>query len=464
MRRYFQKNRLFTLCLLAVFFTLTAMVSCTEVDDTLGEGLIPGDQNMKVDIAYIKGLDAYLAKVDTFPTTNTATGLVGSLSSQEFGRTSSSFACQFISYEFTNDDGFGFAPVADSLALAMYFYGVPEGDTSKRQTINVYPLKERIWRDSSYYSFTDLEALADMSEPLFSFDYKGYISQMTITIPVTPKVQDFMNSIMDTVGGIYGNSDLWYKRFPGWYFVPAETSPKDASIIPFMLDKMQMSLFMHNYTDASATQLKDSIFTLEMLFNDDVDHPNGSVNAFRHDYANSQVDAARINDTLSTSVPVDIAYAQGMSGVVTYLRFRDSFITELKSKLVEPYRTLVVNQAKLEIGVQDPTIERLNSSMDRVGLYSNYRTFTGIVDYAYDLEESSPIAYGGYLNRTYSNYQMDITTFVQGLMTNMYPVKTMTLGPSFYELTRATGSVLNTSNQPDNPTPMTVKVTYTLVR
>ena len=51
----------------AALLFLSALASCTEVDNRLGESLIPDDQQMKIKVDTVYGIDTYLAKTDSFP-------------------------------------------------------------------------------------------------------------------------------------------------------------------------------------------------------------------------------------------------------------------------------------------------------------------------------------------------------------------------------------------------------------
>ena len=51
----------------AALLFLSALASCTEVDNRLGESLIPDDQQMKIKVDTVYGIDTYLAKTYSFP-------------------------------------------------------------------------------------------------------------------------------------------------------------------------------------------------------------------------------------------------------------------------------------------------------------------------------------------------------------------------------------------------------------
>ena len=106
---------------------------------------------------------------------------------------------------------------------------------------------------------------------------------------------------------------------------------------------------------------------------------------------------------------------------------------------------------------------------NRLGFYTDYATFSPISDYPFELEVSQynpvTLSYGGYMNRSRNSYTMDITRAIQvmaDVSTRDYWIE---VAPSFFEIYNPNKEVrLNTSNDPSNPLPLRVAVTYTLIR
>lgn len=454
-----------------------AATSCTDVDDSLGNSLIPNDQQMAMDFVSYTGdfMDAYMVKKDSFATSRIATGLVGSLYDDVFGRTSAEFACQYISYGIyvTTKDKEGSSTtskpdesiemghaVADSMVLSLYF-GLPDGDTTKTQLIHIYPLRKKLILDTTHYASDNLDDLVDFSTKIASFEYTGFKTRHRMNLK-SDKALEMMAQMIDESSGIYEDSDKWYDMFPGLYFKTDDSSPIDASLLNISLDSTTLVMYGRNFTDEAKTNPKDTFYTMMTFWVERSETPNASAFVFKHDYTGTPIDPALFNDLEN---PLETTYIVAMDGPLTEFRFRDQFIADLKSKLVAPYRSIVINKAYLEVHSGETDTERLNNSLLRLGLYSDYYTYSSIKDYNYSAEnKGSTIAYGGYLNRTTTNYGMDITAFVQQLISAEEPVKTMTGGPSYHEHLDPKGIILNTSTAPDNPNPMTLKVTYTLIK
>ena len=122
-----------------------------------------------------------------------------------------------------------------------------------------------------------------------------------------------------------------------------------------------------------------------------------------------------------------VGYVDGMGGVVTEVWFTDEFIQSLADiALSEKDAVVSINQARLSVYLEGSDYEQvfdplgiaeiMNKAMNRAGLYTNYGSFIGITDYAYSVESSYGLEYDGYLNRSLAAYSMDISTHIQSLM------------------------------------------------
>ncbi|MFQ8827216.1 MAG: DUF4270 family protein [Alistipes sp.] len=187
----------------AALLFLSALASCTEVDNRLGESLIPDDQQMKIKVDTVYGIDTYLAKTDSFPSERLSYMYLGSAVDPVFGRTAASASSQYVLsyYSSSYDDGdiFGTAPVFDSLVLLFTLDASYLGDTTKTQKFNVYELVNDL-DDSVYYSnFDQSTVLGD--QPLFDFELTGVPTSQRRVRLEGPAVEEFARKLMDTTGG-----------------------------------------------------------------------------------------------------------------------------------------------------------------------------------------------------------------------------------------------------------------------
>lgn len=439
--------------------------SCTKVDNTLGQSFIPEDQLMVLKIGNVTGINAYVAQIDSFPTKDMDYLYLGSRQSDEFGVCKAGFATQFAWLDWVDPNTkFGTAAVADSITLylGVEAYG---GDAEVERTYNMYVLKDRLYKTDEFYSNYDIDKIIDRNDVFFSFKYSGSDS---ISIKMTgAKVEEFMQKLIDTTGGVYNNDSLFINKFPGFYFAPADGETDRTSILAIDPETSGFSLYYHNYTDESATTVKDTLLATAYSFANHDLSPITTLNTFKYDYTGTEI--KNINDTLTTSTPVSVSYVQGLGGVVTYLRFTKEFIQQLQSQLVEPYKKISINRAELYVPLADPTPVNLDIAQSRLGMYENYKTFTGSVDYQYSYETDYGIEllYDGNLNRSKEGYIMDISGYMHQLL-NASPDEDyrLILGSAYSnaDLFGFTQVALRTGPTPENPTPLEVKLTYTLIK
>ena len=452
----------------ATLLFLSVLVSCTQMDYQVGDGLIPGDQQMKVGMDTIYGIDTYLARYDSFPASGYAYGYVGSAVSETFGRTSASFSTQYMLYYFSSgDEMFGTAPVYDSMVFTFTLGSNYYGDTTKTQRFNIYELDGDLNVDSTYYTDFDQQSVAS-DRLLYSFELTG-LPTTELRFRMTGDAADeFARKLMDTTGRTYTGDSAFYARHKGFYIVPDESSPEDAAVYQFSYSNMELELYTRNHTDETAQTVKDTVVTYYSFSNaNSLLFYNASVSTILHDYEGTQI--RNLNDTLPGDEPAPVGYIQGLGGVVTYVRFSDEFIDKLLSEIKEPYKSMVINKATLVWNVKDPSPSVYEAAFGRIGAYANYKTFVSIPDYNYTAETNNDLTllYDGYLDRTHGDYSIDVSSFLQKIVNQAKygspkdAPHTMILGPSSTELA-SFGEVALETGASDPP--LRVELTYTLVR
>ena len=449
----------------ALIGILIGAAACTKVDNELGDSLIPQDQQIHVAQMKATGIDAYQAKVDSIPAIFHSYGYVGRVFDPTFGMTQACWVGQFAPYWFSVEEkSFGQNPQVDSLVLLLTVNTSAHfGDTTVAQTFQIHELKTRYYQSSIYYTNRDISDEID-PEPLYTFEYKGHGNiQLRLT---GEKADNLIKRLLDESGGVYeaGADSLFVNRFPGLCIIPAEGSPRNASTVPIVPSTSSLGLYTHRAVDAET----DTAINVVYSFN-----PNDlaliNFNLYQHDYTGSELEGVTRNATLPTSQTVALGYVQGSAGVSTYVRFTEEFIQTLKDKIQAPYRLMLINGAYLNVGIHNPTPETLDNAFNRLGSFSGYPSLTPIPDYEYmdELNQYNPITlpYDGYLNRTSNCYSFNITRFVQELI-DAKEVKSRTymLTPSYEELYGQAGVVLEMKPTAENPTPLTVTITYTLLQ
>lgn len=453
-----------------LFLTLNIFwTSCTDVDNSLGSGFIPQNQIMKVYIDTLSGIDAFQTQYDSFPTNNLEFGYFGSRQSDEFGILKAGFISEFVWVQWSDPDvKFGIAPVPDSITLLLGLNDF-DGDSSAVRTYNIYRTNYRFDKTKDYYADFDVEPIIDRSNVLFSFEYQGADN---ISIRMTGEnVEKFMKELIDADGSLYedGNDSLFINKFKGIYIEQAG-GPDRSAIMRIKPANSGFELHYRTHTDETAQTVKDTLSVGYTFYNAETT-PITTVNTFKHDYTGTNIKA--INDTLLTSTPLDVVYVQGLAGVTAMLRFTPEFIQSLRGKIVSPYTKMAINKAELIIPLADPTPENLDMAPLRLGMYSNFRHFVGIVDYTYIWESDygMTLPFGGNLNRSRGDYRMNISSHMHTILnapenTPQEDFKVI-VGPSVSsnDLFGFTQVILKTGTDPvTGKVPLRLALTYTLIK
>lgn len=438
MRGYFKKllSAASVLCWIAAL----AAPSCTDVDDSLGQEFIPGDEQMQVETRTVSGIKTYVTLYDSIVSSNLGYAYIGRAHDETFGTTATAALVQMLPYSLPDSmSDMGFRPTVDSvkLRLLMRSWG---GDTLTSQTVNVYEVRERLVSDTTFYTDFPYENYID-PEPLFTFELKGRPNPDDYTQYVytdfTPRQKEYVQAMVECDSATYHNDTTFVNKFKGLVFAPAAESPENAAIYRIDLQYAFFSVFAHNYWEEAPATRKDTV-SLHLSFEDRtiLARNSLSVNSVRHDYAGSQVTA--VNDTVNPATPV---FVQGMGGVTTMLEFPDALISEIRALLPSPEYDMVINRARLVMpltGGPEPSVETLDEAPPRLGSYTDYAGKVSISDYnyTYEHEYSQQLPYGGYLNRSHGYYEMDITSFVQKALLDSDAPRRFVAGPDAYSFFR----------------------------
>lgn len=495
MKRFDSLRRSFR-CAAAALLAAAAGVAgtgCVDVDDTLGQNLIPDNQQMQAGYAVVDGLginkinprkyvETRLFQTDSIIGSNLTYGYLGMMANDTFGLRNAGFMSQFVNYYKVSDGYFGYKPFLDSaqIMLTIESYGA---DTLSDITFGVYeiisnayltqkPIAEgKTERDTVFYIGFDPEATGYagniVGDKLFTFTLAGSKgwgpSTSTVTMSPTPAGRAFAEKLMLQSGrykddySIYTLDSLteWYEEFNGLYIKP-ESGPtatnnglEQGTIYGANLTTSGFWIYGRNRREDNPSLIKD---TLDMfyVFNDtDLNEGNIAINVIRHDYSNAKfpIDEARettADGQLNVRPECTTLYVSGLGGVMSEITFPEEFFAGLRALIDDEnastgkdFTTLAFSQVMMSVyfdgssydwtdissGSSNPyvdiphLIDQMNASQQRLGLYTNVKTLTPIVDYNYVYEEtySVTLAYGGYINRSLGCYTMDITGYMQGL-------------------------------------------------
>ncbi|MBR4995154.1 MAG: DUF4270 family protein [Alistipes sp.] len=532
-RRY--GKMLATLAVLCVVCFAT-LVSCTTTADyTLGQELTPGHQQMQMrHRLYKAGIVKEADKADApcqifqtrlFKTDSTVSTSLGQLhlglqSDERFGTRKLSFASQVLFMLPVDDSiGFGYRPVYDSTVFRISV-DTFAGDTTKPMLFRVYELKKELTNeeaeDTVFYTSFDPRAeglLAEDAEPIFTFEFpnpdKGiYTSSTHIRMTETAATPEFIKRLLcmgelDKNGNAtknieaYESDSAFLHNYYGLYVEAVADMPDGEGAVYTLQPGLSGIQVFGRTRNAGADEaiIADTI-DMTYFFVDSYSTGYGNVSAQRvqHDFTGSELDGLVADDTSDERAEVELGYVEGCGGVITQLKFTDDFLYSLRNinSGDEVYSSAAVNQAALRIYIEgadydytqmEPLVmaDKMNASLGRLGLYSNFKSLTPVADYLY-VEESNgtTLAYDGKLNRSRAFYEMNISSYIQYLINELLDMepkadgtldfdsmtmpRTIYIAPDAYDLFTFKRSVLQGADKTINPASIELELVYTLVK
>jgi len=477
------------------------MASCTEVDDRLGAGIIPKNQQMSIEISSpAAGVRTLLFKRDSVPSSRTGHVWLGRTTdaSGVFGSQTSSALLQFLPTSWAyNYNGYGLDPIVDSARIIFTISGA-RGDTTAVQRFEVWDINganDPLTRDTTYYANFPIERYR--GQRLFEFTVTGRRDVATRLFP-TAAGKQYLDSIVRIGWDDYSDDSLFRRKFQGLYIAPAADSPTAAALYGATLASSGMQLYVRNHDTLDRSAIYDTMVTSFLFRDTDQTNSDGSTTSWANvsvgmtgfDYAGSvlgglQAQTNNFTDTLVTSTPLSTVYVQTGGGVGTYMLFSDELIEELRAlraTVGADGKDMAINQAMLRVWTTDNSVEAMDRSIARLGSYLKMSTLQGIPDYQYAseayqkaLHASNPtqyddfdLPYGGYLNRSNGYYELDVTSYVQQLMkikegdpAYRYTHPAFYLAPEAYGMF-GTGQTILKGTGSDRP--VSVRVTYTIIK
>jgi hypothetical protein len=441
-----------------------------------------------------EGIRTYLYREENIPSSRTGKAIFGQTSDPDgvFGHQKGSILVQFLpsNRPYANAEGYGLDPIIDS---ARIFFTLSEvkGDTTQVQQFDVWRVDtgdEPLSRDLAYHMGFPIEKYK--REKLFEFTHTGRRSVAARLFP-TAAGKAYLESIVSMKWEDYMNDTAFLKTYNGLYITPAEGSIRQAALYAASLASSGMQLHVRNHDTLDRSAIYDTL-TTSFLFRDtdntesSVRWDNVSINMMQFDYSDSELaplEAATdgFKDTVSVNALQRVVYVQGGGGVTTYMRLSDELVDRIRNLKFtidqegqEVGKDIAINQAVINIPLEDPSTASMDGSMARLGSYLNLRTLRTIPDYQYYYEQTQQesnasyrLPYNGYLNRSNGYYELDITAFVQRLAKEKagdpdyrYISPAFFLGPEIDKFFGLGTTVLKGS---ESDSPITIRITYTII-
>lgn len=455
--------------------------SCTEVDNQLGTNIIPPGQEFEVGFATLEeGIESYLTYTDSISTGNLDYAYFGKMTDELYGvKTKATAMVQFTyavhsdSIKYEDRDS-----MPDSLVLVAGMKTVG-GDTLKEQSFDVYRLRKLLDREQSYYINTDYKEYID-ERPMFSFTFRGKPHGATSFDTLSLKVADealareFIDELWSVDEALYTNDTLFMEQFNGLCITPSGTSPEDAAVYGLNLQwdssegpASYLVLYGHQYPKGGDSSLvEDDVMRAFCISNESYYTKQRAVTTVERDYS-ATLWGANINYDVTADEalenPVSEGYVQGFMGVTSTLEFTDEFVASLRELCPEGV-DIFINQAKMYVDLAEDEYTYYDYAPARMGTYTNYANITAVPDYNYYYEANydTELLYGGYLNRTFGRYEMDLSVYLQELLhdESNEVSRRITLGMgaySYMEQAMVKLSLMGSTN------PVKFDITYTLI-
>lgn len=455
--------------------------SCTEVNDSLGTNIVPPSQEFEVRSATLEeGIAAYLTYTDSISTGGLDYAYFGKMTDGNYGAKTKASALVQFAYAVHSDSiaHEGRKSMPDSLAIVLGMKTVG-GDTTKVQTFDVYRVRKLLERDSTYYNGTNIEEYIDQ-RPMFTCSYSGKpngaTSFDTLSLRVADKTlaEEFMNELWNVDKALYENDTLFLEQFNGLCITPSGESPEDAAIYGMNLQwdvaegaYSYLLLYGHDYLEGTDPSLvEDEILRIFSITNDTSYSYQKAVTAVSHDYS-AMTEGDKVNYDVPAgeqlSNPVEEGYVQGFMGVATTLEFGEEFVASLKSLCPEG-ESIFINQATMYVDLASDDYTLYDIAPERIGTYTNYAKLRAVPDYAYVYEQTyeTELVYGGYLNRTFGYYTMDLSLYLQELLgdTEGKVSRRVTLGMDAYGILNDAMVKLSTAGENKR---IKFDITYTII-
>ncbi len=398
--RFCSSNGAATLFRGSIIFFSILVGACREDNLELGEGLIPYNQIVTTLIDSSIKVKTYIIGGDTLATNRCGAYYWGA-KSDGLGATRAEFAAQFMPTTIS-DSLFAQGVSVDSLVLTFAVKSSLGEDSVQQMTI--YTLKRRLFADSVYYSDFDVAELKNDS--LTTVEFAGrkseYACRIYVADSVSESVQRFVESLIDSSGGVYRNRSAFYDRFPGLFF--GRVSGQSGMVYQFDAEKMKMSLYYKTRYTRSDTSLR-----VDYLFADGQNSTNGGVSHIEFDYANTQF-KSQIGDSTegATLCPV-----QSLGGLKSVFVVEQSQIDELKRHFVESGSlNVAILDAELCFNFESYTDSSLSQAISPIGLFREFRCY----DSKYVYLSGSSDSKNTVLNSTTGQYKIKLTSAVNEML------------------------------------------------
>lgn len=337
-----------------IFFTVAVLAACNKADE-IGSGILPDSDfanllytDTSSYFIYSRIEDSLYAggKINLSDALNQPFNTVGSRNDAEFGVGRASFYAQLDLGKTSFD--FGTSPIIDSMVLTLG-YNEHYGDTNTNMTYRVFRLDDKLYADSTYYTFTTFNATTEIGNVTTSLNPKDSIREHNVKLGPHIRIPINASVVAEFAAKLNTNemkvNDDFINFFKGIYVTvdkPTVVNEGNYIVTNYKANNTRLALYYHTPTEDSLT------FTFLANVRNRVAH-------FDHDYTGTPLGAQIIDSTLGG----DYAFLNSLGSTELLLKFNDL-------KKITDGRALAVVKAKIILPAENITNKSLAHKTIRV--------------------------------------------------------------------------------------------------
>lgn len=457
-----------TLIIAAIIIAVMAY-SCVNKDPFYGNNLIPPNQQMNTVIDSSVGINTFILKLDSVPMSNyTYDMLIGRYTEKITGEIDASFVTNFAPLGFETDAYFGYKEVKMDSATIHATFKHRMGDKKIPMFVDVYNIEGfNFLADSIYYSNFPISKYT-LKPPIATFK----VDSTGMFIQKLPK--EFYEKLYDPAhdsSNIYFSDKKFHKVHNGLYF-KARTQTQNGAMYTTNMSTLSLLLYYSNKDNPAKpdSAYKQQYFAHLENSSANLTPYNTVLQIIKNDFTKADptqggVDYKMIGDTIT---PAQKCFVSGPVGLITRVDIiKEQFNAMIEKVKAKGYSTIALHRAELKWQRVEKNWQSMDSSYYGLGIYYNLQKTQFIKDYdpIYAAATNTQTPLGGLMDRSTGTYSMDVTKYVQSLISsNAKKSFTTQLGPLFDDIKTYTHAILWGSNMNQNNAKPILILTYTMIK
>jgi len=299
------------------FIALLSLIiysSCGDSDYgsyTIGDDFLQSQTTVAIVDTFKVSLSSF--KVDSVITSNTSVGLIGKYKDDELGIVKAESYYQLG----ISDEGYSFEQkkedILDSLTLNMKYSGTVYGDTTKRQTINVYRITQKFEKPDNGY-FYNLNFLEHESQPIGSKTFTPKpLKDKKLEIRLSDDWGNELLKMIRNKSDYLKTADDFTDYLPG-LVLSSETD--DGAVLSVAV--ADTSVYMTIYAHRVMAEVEDVEYTFP-LTNSDIQFNH--IESERSGTNSELIDDVDVRNDISSILTGNHSFTQAGTGIYTRIEF-----------------------------------------------------------------------------------------------------------------------------------------------